>query len=140
MSATRSADPFRALVQELELERLHLVQMIALAEEESRLLAVGDTTGLDAISAERLVQLHALELYAARRATYLDAQGFPPGAMGLAGCAAAAGRPGRKLFAAWKRVAEATAELSDLNAQNSALALRLLAKVCDRVPAVTDTD
>jgi flagellar biosynthesis/type III secretory pathway chaperone len=140
MSATRSADPFRALVQELELERLHLTQMIALAEAESRHLAAGDTTGLDAISSERLVQLRTLELYAARRTAYLDAQGFPPGAMGLAGCAAAAGQRGRKLFAAWKRVAEATAELGDLNAQNSALALRLLAQVCDRVEPVADTD
>ena len=73
---------------------------------------------LDSISAEKLAQLHALELYTPQRAVYLAQQGFSTDATGLAACALAAGRRGRQLTRAWKHVAEALASLRDLNEEN----------------------
>jgi flagellar biosynthesis/type III secretory pathway chaperone len=116
-----AADPFAALVREFELELLHLKQMLALLEAERRELLAGGTARLDAISAERLVQVNALELYAARRAALLGAQGFSADAIGLAACAAAAGERGSELASRWQRVAEAAGEVRDLNAQNQTL-------------------
>jgi len=124
-----AADSFAALAREFELELLHLKQMLALLEAERRELAAGGTAGLDAITAERLVQANALELYAARRAALLNAQGFSADAIGLAACAAAAGERGLELAASWQRVAEAAGEVRDLNAQNQALMRTLLAAV-----------
>jgi flagellar biosynthesis/type III secretory pathway chaperone len=125
------ADPFAALVREFELELVHLQQMLALAEEEQRDLVAGDMTRLDAISAEKLGQLQALELYTSQRAVYLAQQGFSSDAMGLAACALAAGRRGRALTTAWSRVAEALASLRDLNEENGLLLRARLAEVGD---------
>jgi flagellar biosynthesis/type III secretory pathway chaperone len=116
-----TADSLAALAREFELELLHLKQMLALLEAERRELAAGGTARLDAISAERLMQANALELYAARRGALLEAQGFSADASGLAACAAAAGRRGRALAAGWQLVAETAAEVRDCNAQNQAL-------------------
>ncbi len=121
MNLRAFADPFAALVREFELELVHLKQMLALAEEEHRTLVAGDIARLDAISAEKLVQLHALELYTSQRSTYLARQGFTADASGLAACALAAGGRGRSLTVAWKRVADALAELRDLNEENGTL-------------------
>ena len=128
MSRSASADPFAALVREFELELVHLKQMLALAEEEQRDLVTGDMARLDAISAEKLAQLHALELYTAQCAIYLAEQGFSSDATGLAGCALAAGPRGRELTAVWKRVAEALASLRDLNEENGTLLRARLAE------------
>jgi flagellar biosynthesis/type III secretory pathway chaperone len=132
------ADPFAALVREFELELVHLRQMVALAEEEQRDLVAGDLTRLDAISAEKLGQLHALELYTNQRAVYLAQQGFPGDANGLAACALSAGRRGRLLTAAWKRVAEALGDLRDLNEENGTLLRARLAEVGDPVAQLHD--
>jgi flagellar biosynthesis/type III secretory pathway chaperone len=129
MSRTAPADPFAALVREFELELMHLKQMLALAEEEHRDLVAGHTARLDAISSEKLVQLSALELYAAQRAAYLAAQGFTAEANGLAACIVSAGSRGRELATAWKRVANALAELRDLNEENGVLLRARLAEV-----------
>jgi flagellar biosynthesis/type III secretory pathway chaperone len=131
MSRGAPADAFAALVREFEFELLHLKQMLALAEEEGRVLVAGDMARLDAISAEKLGQLHALELYTARRAVHLAEQGFTSDAAGLAACALAAGRRGRALTAAWKDVAEALAALRDLNEENGMLLRARLAEVGD---------
>lgn len=128
-----AADSFAALAREFELELLHLKQMLALLEAERRELLTGGTEGLDAITAERLVQANALELYAARRAALLNAQGFSADAIGLAACAAAAGEGGSELAASWRRVAEAAGEVRDLNEQNRTLMRMLLAAVADGV-------
>ena len=125
------ADPLAALAREFELELLHLKQMLALLEAEQCELAADGTARLDAISAERLVQANALELYAGQRAALLGAQGFGADAIGLAACAAAAGERGLELAASWQRVAEAAGEVRDLNAQNQALMRRWLAAVAD---------
>src|SRR5262245_46388314 len=138
MNRSASADPFAALVREFELEFVHLKQMLALAEEEQRSLVAGDMTRLDAISAEKLGQLHALELYTNQRAVYLSQQGFSSDANGLAACALAAGRRGRRLTAAWKRVAEALAELRDLNEENGTLLRARLAEVGDPASSLLD--
>jgi flagellar biosynthesis/type III secretory pathway chaperone len=129
MSRSAAADPFAALVREFELELLHLRQMLSLAEEEARVLVAGDMERLDAISAEKLGQLHALELYTAQRAVWLAEQGFTSDAAGLAACALAAGRRGRALMIAWKQVAEALARLRDLNEENGMLLRARLAEV-----------
>ncbi len=126
-----AADPFAALAREFELELLHLKQMLALLEAERRELAAGGTARLDAITAERLVQANALELYAARRAALLTAQGFSADAIGLAACAAAAGERGSELVVRWQQVAEAAAEVRDVNEQNQALMRRWLAAAAD---------
>jgi flagellar biosynthesis/type III secretory pathway chaperone len=133
MSRVGPADPFAALVREFELELLHVKQMIALAAEEHRDLVAGDTARLDAISSEKLAQLRALELYATQRAAYLAAQGFTGDASGLAACAASAGRRGRRLTVAWRRLTEVLAELRDLNEENGALLRGRLAGVADAV-------
>jgi flagellar biosynthesis/type III secretory pathway chaperone len=133
-----ATDPFAALAREFELERLHLKQMLALLEAEQRELLAGGTARLDAISAERLVQANALELYAGRRAAFLRAQGFTADAIGLAACAAAAGEHGLQLAAAWRKVAEAADEVRDLNEQNRALLLAQLAAVADGVAAACE--
>jgi flagellar biosynthesis/type III secretory pathway chaperone len=125
------ADPFAALAREFELELLHLQQMAALLEEEQRELRAGGAARLDAITAERLVQANALELYSERRAALLGAQGFSADASGLAACAAAAGERGSGLARAWRRVAEAAGEVHDLNEQNRALLRMRLAAVTD---------
>jgi flagellar biosynthesis/type III secretory pathway chaperone len=130
-----AADPFAALAREFELELLHLKQMLALLEAERCELAAGGTARLDAITAERLVQANALELYAARRAALLNAQGFSADAIGLAACTAAAGERGSELAASWQRVAEAAGEVRDRNAQNQALMRRWLAAVADGAEA-----
>jgi flagellar biosynthesis/type III secretory pathway chaperone len=83
---------------------------------------------LDAISAEKLAQLHALELYTAQRAIYLAEQGFSTDASGLAACALSAGPRGRELTVVWKRVAEALATLRDLNEENGMLLRARLAE------------
>jgi flagellar biosynthesis/type III secretory pathway chaperone len=126
-----AADPFAALVREFELELMHIRQMLALAEEESRVLVSGDMTRLDAISAEKLAQLHTLELYTVQRTVYLRDLGFSGDATGLAACALSAGRRGRRLTLAWKRVAEALGELRDLNEENGTLLRARLAEVGD---------
>ncbi len=128
-------DAFVALALEFELELLHLKQMLALLEAERRELAAGGTARLDAITAERLVQANALELYAARRAALLNAQGFSADAIGLAACAAAAGERGLELAASWQRVAEAAGEVRELNQQNQALMRTLLAAAADGAEA-----
>jgi flagellar biosynthesis/type III secretory pathway chaperone len=124
-----TADPLAALEREFEFEHLHLKQMLVLLEAERRELLGGGSAGLDAISAERLVQANALGLYAARRAALLAAQGFTADATGLAACAAAAGERGAALATRWERVAAAAAEVRVLNDQNRALMWRLLAAV-----------
>jgi flagellar biosynthesis/type III secretory pathway chaperone len=121
MSNSTAADPFTALVREFELEYVHIRQMLALAFDEHRDLVSGELARLEVISAEKLVQLHALQLYTAQRCAYLAQQGYTPDASGLAACALAAGSRGRKLTAAWKRVADALAELRDLNEENGTL-------------------
>ena len=138
MTPTPAADPFAALVREFELELVHLKQMLALAEEEQRSLVAGDMGRLDTISAEKLAQLHALELYTAQRTAYLVQQGFSGDASGLAACALAAGRRGRALTAAWKRVADALAELHDLNEENGTLLRARLAEVGDPASPLAD--
>jgi flagellar biosynthesis/type III secretory pathway chaperone len=135
MNPNPAANPFAALVREFELELVHIRQMLALGEEESRILVAGDMARLDAISAEKLAQLHALELYSAQRTAYLREQGFSGDANGLAACALAAGRRGRRLTAAWKRVAEALAELRDLNEENDTLLRARLAELGGPAPA-----
>ena len=125
------ADPFAALVREFELELRHLKQMLALAAEEQRDLVAGDMNRLDAISAEKLVQLRALEHYAGRRAACLAEQGFAADARGLAACALAAGRRGHELTTAWKRVADAFAELRDAAEENDLLLRARLAALCE---------
>jgi flagellar biosynthesis/type III secretory pathway chaperone len=130
-----AVDPFAALAREFDLELLHLKQMLALLEAERRELAAGGTARLDAISAERLVQANALELYAARRAALLNAQGFSADAIGLAACAAAAGERGSELAASWQRVAGAASEVRDLNQQNQTLMRLWLAAVADGAEA-----
>jgi flagellar biosynthesis/type III secretory pathway chaperone len=129
LSRAAPADPFAALVREFELEYVHLRQMLALAAEEHRDLVAGDIARLDAISAEKLVQLHALEMYTLQRSAYLAQQGFTPDASGLAACALSAGGRGRKLTTAWKRVADALAELRDLNEENGTLLRARLAEL-----------
>lgn len=121
------ADSLAALEREFDLELLHLRQMRALLETERHELVAGGAARLDAISAERLAQANALPLYAARRAALLAAQGFAADASGLAACAAAAGERGAALAARWREVAEAAAEVRDLNDQNRALMRLLLA-------------
>ncbi|HSD54806.1 MAG TPA: flagellar protein FlgN [Burkholderiales bacterium] len=134
MSRAAPVEPFVALVREFELEYVHLKQMLALAAEEHRDLVAGDIARLDAISAEKLVQLHALELYSTQRAAYLEQLGFTPDASGLAACALSAGGRARKLTTAWKRVADALAELRDLNEENGTL---LRARLAELGPAVS---
>jgi flagellar biosynthesis/type III secretory pathway chaperone len=129
MNLRETADPFAALVREFELELVHLKQMLALAEEEHRTLVAGDIARLDAISAEKLVQLHALELYTSQRSAYLVRQGFTADASGLAACALSAGSRGRSLTVAWKRVADALADLRDLNEENGTLLRARLAEL-----------
>jgi flagellar biosynthesis/type III secretory pathway chaperone len=129
MAAT--ADPLAALEREFEHELLHLRQMRALLEAERHELAAGGAARLDAISAERLMQANALPLYAARRAALLAAQGFAADATGLAACAAAAGERGAGLAARWREVADAAAEVRELNDQNRALMRLLLAALVD---------
>jgi flagellar biosynthesis/type III secretory pathway chaperone len=131
MSRSAPADPFAALVREFELELVHLKQMLALAAEEQRDLVAGDMARLDAISTEKLAQLHALELYTAQRSAYLVQQGFSGDASGLAACALSAGSRGRELTAAWKRVADALADLHDLTEENGTLLRARLAEVGD---------
>ena len=138
MSRTAPADPFAALVREFELELMHLRQMLALAEDEQRDLVAGDMTRLDAISAEKLGQLHALELYTRQRAVYLAELGFASDATGLAACALAAGTRGRQLTRAWGRVAEALASLRDLNEENGLLLRARLAEVGDPAELLAD--
>lgn len=128
-----AADSFAALAREFELELLHLKQMLALLEAERGELLAGGTERLDAITAERLVQANALELYAARRAALLNAQGFSADAIGLAACAAAAGEHGFELAASWQRVAEAAGEVRELNARNQTLMRLWLAAATDGV-------
>lgn len=125
------AGPFDALVREFELELRHLKQMHALAAEEQRDLVAGDITRLDAISAEKLMQLRALEHYASRRAACLAEQGFAADARGLAACALAAGSRGHELTTAWKRVADAFAELRDLAEESDLLLRARLAALCE---------
>ncbi len=134
MNLRDTADPFAALVREFELELVHLKQMLALAEEEHRTLVAGDIARLDAISAEKLVQLHALELYTSQRSAYLARQGFTADASGLAACALSAGSRGRRLTVAWKRVADALADLRDLNEENGTLLRARLAALGGPVP------
>jgi hypothetical protein len=128
MTRTVPADPLAALIREFELELMHVKQMLALAAEEQRDLVVGNVARLDAISAEKLVQLHGLELYAAQRSAYLAALGFATDASGLMACAAAAGRRGVKLIAAWEGVAGAISELHELSEQNATLLRARLAE------------
>ena len=134
MSRAAPADPFAALVREFELEHVHLKQMLALAAEEHRDLVAGDIARLDAISAEKLAQLHALELYSRQRAAYLAQQGFTPDARGLAACALSAGGRVRELTTAWKRVADALAELRDLNEENGTLLRARLSELAPLEP------
>src|SRR5262245_57772333 len=138
MTRSAAGDPFAALVGEFELELIHIRQMLALAEEEQRDLVAGDMSRLDAISAEKLGQLQALELYTSQRAVYLAQQGFSSDSAGLAACALAAGRRGRTLTAAWKRVAEALASLRDLNEENGLLLRARLAEVGDPAKLLAD--
>ena len=138
MSCGTSAGPYAALVREFELELRHLKQMLALAAEEQRDLVAGDMTRLESISAEKLVQLHSLERYAVRRASFLAEQGFAAGARGLAACALAAGRRGHELTTAWKRVVDALADLRDQNEENSTLLRARLAELGGPSLAVTD--
>jgi flagellar biosynthesis/type III secretory pathway chaperone len=135
MNPTRPSDPFAALVREFELEYVHLKQMLALAAEEHRDLVEGDIGRLDEIAAEKLVQLHALEMYTTQRAAYLVQQGFSPDARGLAACALSAGSRGRALTVAWQRVADALAELRDLNEENDTLLRARLAELGGPAPA-----
>jgi flagellar biosynthesis/type III secretory pathway chaperone len=131
--------PAAALAREFELELLHLRQMAALLEEERRALLAGVPARLDAITAERLVQANALELYAQRRAALLGAQGFTADSTGLAACAAAAGESGFHLAATWRKVAEAASEVRDLNEENRRLMWKCLAAAADRAaPASGD--
>ncbi|MGH8698535.1 MAG: flagellar export chaperone FlgN, partial [Burkholderiales bacterium] len=108
---------------------------LARLEAERRELAAGGTERLDAITAERLAQVRALELYAARRAALLNAQGFSADAIGLAACAAAAGERGSELAASWQRVAEAAGEVRDRNAENQTLMRLWLAAAADGAAA-----
>ena len=101
-------------------------------------LVAGDMTRLDAISAEKLGQLHALELYTTQRAVYLAQQGFSSDANGLAACALSAGRRGRMLTAAWKRVAVALGDLRDLNEENGTLLRARLAELGDPAAQLPD--
>jgi len=129
MSRRVATAPFAALAREFELELIHLRQMIALAEEERRNLVGGEVERIDAIAAEKLAQLHALELYSRRRADCLTRQGFSADASGLAACARAAGPRGRALTAVWKQVADALATLRDLNEENAMLLRARLAAI-----------
>lgn len=129
MNRVPAMDACAALVRELELEHLHLRQMLALAAEEQRDLVAGDLARLDAIAAERLAQLHAFELYEARRRAYLAELGFAPDAGGLAACARSARSRGLALTTAGARVAEALAELRELNEENGALLRARLAEL-----------
>jgi flagellar biosynthesis/type III secretory pathway chaperone len=139
MNTDRPGDPFGALVREFELELVHLKQMIALAGEEHRILVAGHIGSLDAISAEKLVQLDALALYAKQRSVHLRAQGFTGDASGLAACALAAGGRARVLTAAWKRVVDALAELRDLNNENGTLLRARLAEAGGPAAASLET-
>jgi flagellar biosynthesis/type III secretory pathway chaperone len=134
MSAARRVDPFAALVREFELELLHLRQMLALAAEEQRDLVAGEMTRLDAISAEKLAQLRALEHYGVQRASWLAELGFADDERGLAACALAAGSRGWALLDAWRRVADALADLRELTVDNRLLLRARLAALLEPVP------
>jgi hypothetical protein len=122
------ADPFAALVREFELELVHLKQC-PLAEEEHRTLVAGTSRAPTRFRPKSLVQLHALELCTAQRAAYLARQGFTADASGLAACVLAAGSRGRTLTVAWKRVADALADLRDLTEENGTLLRARLAEL-----------
>ena len=126
-------DPLAALLLEIDLEAMHVKQMVSLLEEEQRELIAGRVDQLESLAAEKLVQSRALDLYAGRRGAFLQAQGFGADARGLAACAAAAGARGQELREAWARVAEAAAEARHLNEQNGALIRMRLASVDGRL-------
>jgi flagellar biosynthesis/type III secretory pathway chaperone len=129
MNRVPAMDACAALARELELEHLHLRQMLALAAEEHRDLVAGDLARLDAIAAERLAQLYAFELYEARRRAYLADMGFAADAGGLAACARSGRSHGLALTTAGARVAEALAELRELNEENGVLLRARLAEL-----------
>jgi flagellar biosynthesis/type III secretory pathway chaperone len=128
-----AADPLDALLTELDLELMHVKQMVGLLEEEQRELIAGRVERLEAIASEKLAQSRALELYASRRAALLSAQGFSADARGLMACAHSAGVRGQVLRDAWVRVAETATEARQLNEQNGALIRLRLASVDGRL-------
>jgi flagellar biosynthesis protein FlgN len=129
----RQTDPFAALLLEMDLELMHVKQMVALLEEEQRELVAGRVDRLEPLAAEKLVQSRALDLYATRRGAFLRAQGFSADARGLEACAKQAGARGRGLCEAWARVVEVAAEARHLNEQNGALIRLRLASVDGRL-------
>jgi flagellar biosynthesis/type III secretory pathway chaperone len=128
------ADPFDALLAELALEELHVAQMQRLLEDEQADLVAGRTERLEAIAAEKLVQLRALELYGRRCEALLAKLGYATTRAGLAACAVAAGGTrGGKLHDAWSRLAAAAAHARDMNEENGALITMRLAHVGGRL-------
>jgi flagella synthesis protein FlgN len=125
--------PFDALHREIDLELMHVKQMVGLLEEEQRELIAGELDRLEAIAGEKLTQSRALDLYAGRRAEFLRAQGFTGDARGLIACMQAAGARGKQLGEAWSRVVDVAAEARQLNEQNGALIRLRLASVDGRL-------
>ena len=126
-------DPVGALIEEMNLELVHLRQMAAVLEEEQRELVAGRTDRLDSLATEKVRQSRALELFAARREALLRAQGYEGTFAGLAECADAAGTRSRCLLDTWTELARAGIEARHLNEQNGALIGMRLASVDGRL-------
>lgn len=124
--------PLDALLTEMDLELMHVRQMVGLLEEEQRELIAGRVDRLETIAAEKLMQSRALDLYARRRAEFLRAQGFGADARGLAACTQSAGPHGKRLLETWGRIMDTAADARQLNEQNGALIRLRLARVGGR--------
>ena len=109
------------LAAELEHEHRHLCAMVELLEVEQHVLVEGnDAERLSTLAAEKISQIRTLELYAARIAAFLRAQGYADDARGLAECIAAAPKS-LDLVELRVKVAEKAREARQLNILNGAL-------------------
>jgi flagellar biosynthesis/type III secretory pathway chaperone len=124
------------LADELEHERLHLRQMLALLEEERAVLAGEEPWRLESLAAEKTAQVRALDLYAGRRRALLERCGVPATPAGLAACFTAAGAPGRRLAEVWREVASLAMEARDGNELNGKLIQMRLSHVQGRLASL----
>lgn len=129
-------EAFAALVEELDLETRQVRQILALLGDERRELNEGQSVRLEAIAAEKMTALRALDLYAQRRNELLRAQGFAPGAEGLLACAAGAGPHGELLRERWNDLLEMARRARDSNAINGSLIRMRLSDLQGRLAAL----
>lgn len=127
---------YAAFAAELEHEFRHLCAMVELLEVEQHVLVEGDAGRLGALAAEKVSQVRALEIYAARIGAFLRARGYGEDAGGFAECIAAAPQS-KSLGELRAKIAEKSREARQLNTLNGALIEARLTSIEERAAAFT---